>query len=394
MQQKTKSFWTISLIWSISLSFSSFTGAEETPTRALEKAKFAVEQAQQAGAEKSAPADMEAARAWLNSAQKQYVEARSSASWVSTEKTRRIREEVVIYQAVMAQLRAMIAENKAKKEVISKKLESALKELKDHQEKLTLRKKELAEAERTQELKARIEAEKRAWEEVKQQITILEQEKKLVLAEALNKVKEIELLRQREVDEVRLQERQRATEREKELAAVKLKAEELAKEKTKEEAEKKSLAEKLASLQEKAALLELEKSMAVEASKIPETITKFTPQEIILTISAISLFTPTLEIKPSGKEILDQVGAFLNKYPDFQVIVRGHTDSLGNLALNQALSEKRAQKVREYLVAYQNILPTRIIAEGWGPSQPVASNDTEFGRNLNRRVEIIVITRP
>jgi OOP family OmpA-OmpF porin len=56
------------------------------------------------------------------------------------------------------------------------------------------------------------------------------------------------------------------------------------------------------------------------------------------------------------------------------------------------VSEKRASKVREYLVAYQNVNPSLVTSEGLGPSQPAASNATEAGRALNRRVEIAVQT--
>lgn len=377
------------LILNIAISIPPFIFAEETPTIAIEKAKFAIEQARQVGAEKSAPQDMAAARTWLASAQKQYEEVRSSGGWMSTEKARRIKEEAVIYSAVMARLRALTAENRAKKEGLVKKLQTALKELKEHQDQLDLRKRNLAEAIKDQEFQARIEVEKRALEELKRQITTMEQEKKLVRAEALNKVREFELLKQKELDEVLFKEKQKAAEREKELGEVKFKAEELAREKAKEEAEKKALLEKLTHLQEKAAS---ERSMLLAAHKISGITTKLTEKEITLSILAIKLFTPAMEIRAAGKEILDQVGNFLNAYKDFPVIVRGHTDSVGHPALNQTLSEKRAQKVREYLVANQNIPPTRITAEGWGSTQPVTDNDTEFGRTLNRRVDIVIIT--
>lgn len=60
--------------------------------------------------------------------------------------------------------------------------------------------------------------------------------------------------------------------------------------------------------------------------------------------------------------------------------------------LSEAVSDKRAQKAREYLVAYQNVDPNRVTAKGLGPSQPAATNSTEAGRALNRRVEIAVPT--
>ncbi len=132
--------------------------------------------------------------------------------------------------------------------------------------------------------------------------------------------------------------------------------------------------------------------MLAGASKIHNVTVKTGEKEMIITLLVINLLTPASELKASGKEILDQVGNFLKAYPNHKVIVRGHTDSVGKEAVNQTLSEKRAQKVREYLVAYQNIQPTRITTEGLGPSQPVATNATETGKAMNRRVEIAVIT--
>jgi outer membrane protein OmpA-like peptidoglycan-associated protein len=69
--------------------------------------------------------------------------------------------------------------------------------------------------------------------------------------------------------------------------------------------------------------------------------------------------------------------------------VEGHTDSVGTDALNQQLSEKRANSVRDFLVQ-QGIPMTSIGARGFGKTMPVASNDTAAGRQQNRRVEMIV----
>jgi len=363
---------------------SSFGLAEETPTIAIEKAKFAIEQAQKAGAPKTTPEDLAAAKSWLASAQKEYEKLRSAGTWMTPEKTRRLKEEEIIYLATMAKIRAMIAENRSKKEALSKKLQAHIKELQDYQNKLDLLKKDLAEKEKNQEFQAQIEAERRALAAVKQQLATIEQEKKLILAESLSKIREIEMLRQRELEEVSRKEAQRTAEIEKELAAAKFKLEELAKETRAE-------AKKFTQLQEKVASLERKIALFIAASKIFESSIKFTEKEITINILAQQLFSPTMEIKNPGKQTLDQISSLLNTYPDHQVIVRGHTDSTGNPASNQVLSEKRAQKVREYLVVNHNVNPARISAEGWGASQPIASNDTEAGRMLNRRVEIVMI---
>lgn len=111
----------------------------------------------------------------------------------------------------------------------------------------------------------------------------------------------------------------------------------------------------------------------------------------MITILAINIFTPANDLSAAGKETLDSVGNFLKDYPNNKVVVRGHTDSTGSATANQAVSEKRAQKVREYLVAYRNLTPSRITAEGVGPAQPAATNASEAGRVLNRRVEVMVL---
>ena len=210
---------------------------------------------------------------------------------------------------------------------------------------------------------------------------------------------ELEALKQKELQASRLEEATRVSQRERELSEAKLRTEQLAEQQAKEAAELKAWEEKLATerekiaaIQKKAEALEEEKAMLAEASKIPQATARSGDKEVVITILAINLFTPNIEITTPGKQILDNLGTFLNRYPDHKVSVRGHTDSVGSEAMNKTVSEKRAQKVREYLVAYQNVNPTQITALGMGPSQPVATNATEAGRALNRRVEIAVMT--
>jgi outer membrane protein OmpA-like peptidoglycan-associated protein len=69
------------------------------------------------------------------------------------------------------------------------------------------------------------------------------------------------------------------------------------------------------------------------------------------------------------------------------VIIKGHTDSTGEEAFNQTLSERRADGVRNFLIA-ESVAPPRITAIGFGESVPVAGNETSEGRQRNRRVEI------
>jgi outer membrane protein OmpA-like peptidoglycan-associated protein len=85
---------------------------------------------------------------------------------------------------------------------------------------------------------------------------------------------------------------------------------------------------------------------------------------------------------------LDRVVEYMTHRPSARIRVEGHTDNVGDPERNQALSEARAESVREYLVAH-GIDGSRIEAVGHGDQQPVASNDTEEGRAQNRRIEAI-----
>lgn len=92
-------------------------------------------------------------------------------------------------------------------------------------------------------------------------------------------------------------------------------------------------------------------------------------------------------ISPAFQATLDQIAQSLKDYPDSLVDVYGHTDSTGSDAYNQDLSERRARSVAGYL-AMRGVSSARIRSQGFGEQYPVASNDTEEGRALNRRVEI------
>lgn len=87
---------------------------------------------------------------------------------------------------------------------------------------------------------------------------------------------------------------------------------------------------------------------------------------------------------------LDGVDMVLKEYDKTMIEIAGHTDSTGSLALNQSLSERRAQTVASYLTS-KGVNSKRIITVGAGPSHPIASNDTPEGRQQNRRVELTIV---
>jgi len=94
-------------------------------------------------------------------------------------------------------------------------------------------------------------------------------------------------------------------------------------------------------------------------------------------------------LKPQTRSELDELGVILNKYPDTHILLAGYTDSTGREDYNMALSRRRAQSVADYLVS-RRVDSGRFTVQGFGPSEPVVSNDTPEGRAQNRRVELAI----
>ncbi len=94
-------------------------------------------------------------------------------------------------------------------------------------------------------------------------------------------------------------------------------------------------------------------------------------------------------LKNNSKTELTKLGTILNKYDDTNILLAGHTDATGSEQYNLELSRRRAQSVSDYLTI-QNINPERFTVQGYGESDPIASNDTADGRAQNRRVEVAI----
>jgi outer membrane protein OmpA-like peptidoglycan-associated protein len=119
---------------------------------------------------------------------------------------------------------------------------------------------------------------------------------------------------------------------------------------------------------------------------------KLQPIEIGATVNLKSvLFKQSLpDLLPESNDELDLVVSFLKDNPKVEILLSGHTDNRGDPAHNKNLSEKRVQKVKEYLVS-KGISARRIEGKGFGGSQPIADNKTEATRRLNRRVEFTIV---
>jgi outer membrane protein OmpA-like peptidoglycan-associated protein len=114
-----------------------------------------------------------------------------------------------------------------------------------------------------------------------------------------------------------------------------------------------------------------------------------TERGLVLTLGDILFATDSATLYSGTNARLDRLIEFLHDFPTRQLIIEGHTDNIGSSAYNQALSRKRADAVRSYLVEH-GIESRLLIATGIGMQRPVASNATASGRQQNRRVEIII----
>jgi outer membrane protein OmpA-like peptidoglycan-associated protein len=113
--------------------------------------------------------------------------------------------------------------------------------------------------------------------------------------------------------------------------------------------------------------------------------------QIVIRLRAMEFAVGESEILPQNAALLEKVGRALSHFEDTDVIIEGHTDNVGSDAVNESLSERRAESVRHYLVMKENLPYDRMIAIGYGSTRPLTSNATEAGRAVNRRIDLIVI---
>jgi outer membrane protein OmpA-like peptidoglycan-associated protein len=114
-----------------------------------------------------------------------------------------------------------------------------------------------------------------------------------------------------------------------------------------------------------------------------------TPRGLLLTLGDVLFDTGRAELNPGASTKLDQLAQFLTEHPDRRVEIDGFTDSTGSPGFNEELSQRRAEAVKAALVL-RGVDSSRINAEGFGSANPVASNNNVAGRQLNRRVEVVI----
>lgn len=116
-----------------------------------------------------------------------------------------------------------------------------------------------------------------------------------------------------------------------------------------------------------------------------------TDRGAMVSVSERILFeTSKYELRKETAEILDKLAKVLNERTRKDIVIEGHTDNVGSASFNRRLSEQRADAVRSALLE-RGVAKARLQIQGLGLSKPKVPNDTEEGRRINRRVEIIVL---
>ena len=135
---------------------------------------------------------------------------------------------------------------------------------------------------------------------------------------------------------------------------------------------------------------QMDKQAQELAQNIPGATVERVGEGIQVTFASGLLFDFDSErIRAEAATNLRNLAASLDKYPDTNLLIVGHTDSVGADAYNLSLSDRRARAAADYLAA-QNVARARLRTAGRGETEPVTSNDTETGRGQNRRVEIAI----
>jgi outer membrane protein OmpA-like peptidoglycan-associated protein len=127
------------------------------------------------------------------------------------------------------------------------------------------------------------------------------------------------------------------------------------------------------------------RSLVAEITNLQQT-----QRGLVISLSGILFDVGRSALKAGSQASLERIAGVLTQYPQHQILVEGHTDATGSDEFNLQLSRERASSVRSALVA-AGVDASKITAEGYGESRPVASNDTVEGRQQNRRVEIVIV---
>jgi outer membrane protein OmpA-like peptidoglycan-associated protein len=144
--------------------------------------------------------------------------------------------------------------------------------------------------------------------------------------------------------------------------------------------------------QDSIALAEARRKLEIEKSKRSDAEKQLLSTGLLL-LDAVYFESGRTEISINSRPYLNIIGKMLLKYPKLQLEVQGHTDNVGRYESNMGLSQRRAESVTMYLSRVAPDLSSRLVAHGYGPTQPKEDNKTANGRKINRRVEIQVLNK-
>jgi outer membrane protein OmpA-like peptidoglycan-associated protein len=134
---------------------------------------------------------------------------------------------------------------------------------------------------------------------------------------------------------------------------------------------------------------EMEAKANAMAKKLKNISVSNTERGLVITMGSILFEVNEATLKPDAQNTVARIAELLKEYPDRNVMIEGFTDSSGTESYNLDLSEKRAQQVK-LLLSNDGVASKRLDSVGYGESYPAASNDTNLGRQKNRRVELVI----
>jgi len=139
---------------------------------------------------------------------------------------------------------------------------------------------------------------------------------------------------------------------------------------------------------------EIENNIMEEAGKIPDTSVRRANRGVVVSMGGVLFAQGSSQIRNDARGRLKMVAELLKKYPDYKIIIEGHTDSIGSEEANLKISGERAHNFLRYMVDHEGIPLERLSSVGYGESRPIAANINEAGRRQNRRVDIVILTAP
>jgi outer membrane protein OmpA-like peptidoglycan-associated protein len=138
----------------------------------------------------------------------------------------------------------------------------------------------------------------------------------------------------------------------------------------------------------------IENKIMEESEKIADTTVRKTNRGVVISMGGNLFAEGSSQVRNEAKARLKTVADILKNYPDYKVVIEGHTDSIGSDEANLKISRERADNFLMHMVDQEGIPLERVSSVGYGESRPVASNINEEGRRQNRRVDIVILTAP